>query len=395
MVVKPRQYRISELILPVYLPSLLFTAGEMALIPTIPVMAERLGAGIALAGIIAGLLMVGTVVGDLPAARLVHSIGERRSMIIAAGFGALGIFTAASSASLVQLSLGIFMLGAAAAVFGLARHSFLTATVPLSHRGRALSILGGVFRAGGMLGPLIGAAVISVWSLGAVFWVGVVLCFAAALLLAFSPNDQAITSGSGKFTIFTTFSENRKGLATLGVASALLAGARAARTVGLPLWALHIGLDPAQTSLFLGIAGALDVALFYTSGQIIDRFGRRWVAIPTTAGLGITLLLFFLANDPSTFLTLALLMSLTNGLGSGIIMLIGADLAPPEKRSEFLAVYRLIVDMASAAAPVTISAVTAVAGLSLGLGTVGIAAIFGAALFYRHLPRSRQSAGAN
>lgn len=390
MVAKSAQYRVSGLILPVYLPSLLFTAGEMALIPTIPAMAENMGAGIALAGIIAGLLMAGTVAGDLPAARLVHSLGERQSMIVAALFGAIGILTAASSSSLLQLAAGIFILGAAAAVFGLARHSYLTAVVPLSHRGRALSILGGIFRAGGMLGPLIGAAVISIWSLSAVFWVGVVLCALAALLLGLSPDDRLETAGEGKFTMFQTVRDNRKGLATLGVASALLAAARAARTVGLPLWALHIGLDPAQTSLFLGIAGAVDVALFYTSGQIIDRFGRRWVAIPTTAGLGLTMLLFVLATDANTFLALALLMSLANGLGSGIIMLIGADLAPPKKRSEFLAAFRLIVDLASAAAPITISAITAVSSLSLGLGTIGLAAIWGAALFYRHLPRPSQ-----
>lgn len=390
MVAKSAQYRVSGLILPVYLPSLLFTAGEMALIPTIPAMAENMGAGIALAGIIAGLLMAGTVAGDLPAARLVHSLGERQSMIVAALVGAIGILTAASSSSLLQLAAGIFILGAAAAVFGLARHSYLTAVVPLSHRGRALSILGGIFRAGGMLGPLIGAAVISIWSLSAVFWVGVVLCALAALLLGLSPDDRLETAGEGKFTMFQTVRDNRKGLATLGVASALLAAARAARTVGLPLWALHIGLDPAQTSLFLGIAGAVDVALFYTSGQIIDRFGRRWVAIPTTAGLGLTMLLFVLATDANTFLALALLMSLANGLGSGIIMLIGADLAPPKKRSEFLAAFRLIVDLASAAAPITISAITAVSSLSLGLGTIGLAAIWGTALFYRHLPRPSQ-----
>ncbi|AOY55825.1 hypothetical protein A4Z71_02200 [Candidatus Rhodoluna planktonica] len=390
MVAKSAQYRVSGLILPVYLPSLLFTAGEMALIPTIPAMAESMGAGIALAGIIAGLLMAGTVAGDLPAARLVHSLGERQSMIVAALVGAIGILTAASSSSLLQLAAGIFILGAAAAVFGLARHSYLTAVVPLSHRGRALSILGGIFRAGGMLGPLIGAAAISIWSLSAVFWVGVVLCALAALLLGLSPDDRLETAGEGKFTMFQTVRDNRKGLATLGVASALLAAARAARTVGLPLWALHIGLDPAQTSLVLGIAGAVDVALFYTSGQIIDRFGRRWVAIPTTAGLGLTMLLFVLATDANTFLALALLMSLANGLGSGIIMLIGADLAPPKKRSEFLAAFRLIVDLASAAAPITISAITAVSSLSLGLGTIGLAAIWGTALFYRHLPRPSQ-----
>ena len=65
-----------SIILPAYLPTLLFSIGEGAIIPVIPVVATDRGASLALAGLIAAMLMVGELAGDLPAGWLVARIGE-------------------------------------------------------------------------------------------------------------------------------------------------------------------------------------------------------------------------------------------------------------------------------------------------------------------------------
>ena len=70
-----------SIILPAYLPTLLFSIGEGAIIPVIPVVATDRGASLALAGLIAAMLMVGELAGDLPAGWLVARIGERNAMI--------------------------------------------------------------------------------------------------------------------------------------------------------------------------------------------------------------------------------------------------------------------------------------------------------------------------
>jgi MFS family permease len=178
-----------------------------------------------------------------------------------------------------------------------------------------------------------------------------------------------------------------KKLATLGLAAAIMGALRTARTVGLPLWALHIGLSPATTALYIGIAGALDLALSYTSGQIMDRFGRKWAALPTLLGLSLTFSLLTIATDPTTFLTVALLMSLANGVGSGIILVIGSDLAPRGQRNEFLASYRLLVDTGVAATPVLISGLTALFGLASAMFALSGIGIIGAAIASRYLPK--------
>ncbi|MFM1973989.1 MAG: hypothetical protein RLZZ345_1073, partial [Actinomycetota bacterium] len=52
---------------PVFVPSVLMSIAEYSLLPVIPASASLLGADLATAGLIAGLLMVGILVADLPA----------------------------------------------------------------------------------------------------------------------------------------------------------------------------------------------------------------------------------------------------------------------------------------------------------------------------------------
>jgi MFS family permease len=374
--------------LPVFTPSLLFGIAEGGLLPIIPASAQAMGASLPTAGIILGLVMIGTLFADLPAARLINILGERKAMMSAAAVASVGTLIAAFATSLWVLGLGVFILGASVAVFGLARHSYLTEIVPYSHRARALSILGGVFRAGHFIGPLIGAALIVLIDLQAVYWNAVVFCALAALILVFiKPDRMPDTPATVPGGTWKVARRESKKLATLGVTSAIIGGLRTARLVGLPLWALSIGLPPATIALYMGIAGALDLALAYTSGQIMDRFGRRWSALPTLLGLSLTFSLLTITTDATTFLAVALVMSLANGVGSGIILVIGADLAPKGERNEFLASYRLLVDSGVAAAPLVISGVTALVGLSFAMFTVSGLGIVGALMAYRYLPR--------
>ena len=381
-------FRISSLNFPVFAPSLLFGIAEGSLLPVLPASAQALGASLPTAGLITGLVMVGTLFADIPAAKLINATGERKAMLLAAAVGSIGVLVSLLSTSLWMLGAGMFLLGASVSVFALARHSFLTEAVPYSHRARALSILGGVFRAGHFIGPMIGALLITLISIEAIYWNAVLFCALAALVLVFVKKDQMPdTPLREPGATWKVAKREAKKLATLGVVSAIMGGLRTARIVGLPLWALHIGLSPAVTALYVGIAGSLDLALSYSSGQIMDRFGRRWSALPTLLGLSLTFSLLTIANDATTFLAVALVMSLANGVGSGIILVIGSDLAPKGERNEFLASYRLLVDAGVAATPILISVIAAAFGLASAMFALTGAGVIGAAMAHRYLPR--------
>jgi len=381
-------FKINSLVYPVFLPSFLFAVGEAALIPVIPASAEAFGADLATAGFIAGLGMLGTLFADIPAARIVNYFGERKAMIYAAAVAATGILLAVFATNIVMLSIGILITGACHAIFGLARHGYIAEVVPVEKRGRSLAILGGAFRAGGFVGPLLGALVIATIGVSAVFWLPVIFSLLAGfVLLTTKPGAMADTPPNQGHSIF--FIAKREGykLRTLGLAATTLTIARTARTIGLPLWALYINLPVETAALYIGIAGALDFALFYTSGQVVDRFGRLWAAVPTLAGMAISLFALTFAQDATGFLIAAVALSLSNALGSGLVMVIGADLAPKDARNEFLAFYRLMVDGGIAMTAPAISIMTLMFGLPVALAGVSVITLGGAFGMWKYIPK--------
>jgi len=388
MVPKQSQgFSLASIVLPVLVPSILFSIGEAALLPLIPANAYALGADLPTAGIIAGLVMLGTISADLPAARLVDHVGERVAMIIGTFVGMLGMVMAFFAPNLYLLGFGVLLLGGAAAVFYLARHAWMAEHVPLAFRARALSLLGGTFRAGGFIGPLLSSWVIFASGVKPVFLLAGVFIAASTAVLVVAKTDEAPAKKSASLRgILAVAKKERRALSTIGVGSAILGALRTTRNIGLPLWAIAIAMPNEQTALYIGFAGILDFALFYTSGQIMDRFGRRWAAIPTSIGLGLTHMLVFLAVDANGFLWVALAMALANGLGSGIVLTLGADLAPSHARNEFLASYRLVVDTGLAATPWVLSSLTTAIGLGAAMASFGVLGFVGAGLFAKYIP---------
>lgn len=385
---KTRGNVLRELLLPVFLPSLTFSIGENLLIPLIPAGAERLGANLSTASLIAGMILFGTLVADVPAAKVIRVIGERLGMIYAAIAAAFGLVITVFANNLWIMSLGVLLVGMGASVFALARHTYIAADVPYEFRARALSTLGGVFRAGSLLGPLLGAGLLTFGDFHLIYWAALILCLGAGGLVWFTKKDvKADAANLTKLTTWHITKREWNKLSTIGVAATFLSIARTARMIGLPIWALFIGLDAASTALLVGLAATLDVMLFYTSGQVMDRWGRRAAAVPTMALLGITMFLVPLSHDFNTLLLVGLAMSLANGLGSGLIMTLGADLAPADARGEFLAAFRLMIDGSTAITAPILSLAAVTIGLGFGFGFFGVLSLSGAWIMWKHIPK--------
>jgi MFS family permease len=309
------------------------------------------------------------------------------------------------------LGLGILLVGLATAVFALARHAFMTSFVPQKIRARALSTLGGTFRAGYFVGPFIAAGVIALTgNTAAVFWVDIVGCLGAAvvLLVVTDPSEAlgaarvahtaAVKLDAGRAEVaaeshglFRTIWANREVLTRLGTGAGLIGALRASRQVILPLWAVSIAISDSNTAIIIGIAGALDFGLFYTSGWVMDRWGRLASALPSMIGLGVAHIVlavsFALPDRFVWFVTIAMVMALANGLGSGILMTMGADLADKRNPAPFLGAWRFTGDVGSAAAPLLVSLVTGLATIAVASGLMGLLGLVGAGMLLRYVPR--------
>lgn len=400
----------------IYGPTILFALGEGAVIPLLPVFASQLGADVPTAALVASALVVGQLCGNIPAGWAVARAGERVTMAIGGAVAMAGVAGVALAPNLAVLTASVFVIGFCAAVFGLARHSFMTTRVPLAFRARALSLLGGSFRLGMFVGPFIAAALLAVFGdeHATVWFFGVCLVATVLLvLLAPDPETQPVIGAPGRAAadeaedtgeavtgsiptnartgVFRTMWRHRRVLSRLGLAAASLSAVRSARQVVLPLWGVSIGLDAQTIALVVGISGAIDFALFYASGQVMDRFGRLWAALPAMILMGAGFVALSFTHDLSQaamwFALFAAVLGVGNGLSSGILLTLGADVAPPADPAPFLGSWRTLTDAGGAVAPLIVSALAAVASLPVATAAMGIVGLVGAAAFVRWVPR--------
>lgn len=148
-------FRLRDIALAAYGPSALASIGAGAATPVIVLQARDLGASVATAAFVVALLGLGSLVTSLPAGALVARIGERMALVLAGIVDALAMAGAALSTSVGSLGVAVAVTGGAGTVFLLARQGFVIDAVPVSHRARALSALGGAHRSGLFFGPLI------------------------------------------------------------------------------------------------------------------------------------------------------------------------------------------------------------------------------------------------
>jgi MFS family permease len=375
----------------VFLPTLIFEIGMGALAPMIALSGRGLGASVGMAGLVLALLGVGQILGDVPAGALAARVGDRRAMLIAAGIAVVTLLGCALADNLWELAIGIAATGAVNAVFILARQAYLTEVVPQRLRARALSTLGGMTRVGAFAGPFIGAAVVHGRPVRDIYWLALACAVAAGLVVLLVPDvaDPATANGPRRdpVSVRSVVVRHRRVFLTLGLAVLLVASVRATRQTVLPLWADHLRLSPSTTSVVFGLAGLVDTLTFYPSGKVMDSAGRLWIAVPSMLVLGATQAVLPFTHGLATLAVVAMLMGFGNGIGSGLLMTLGADVAPPETRSQFLGVWRLCSDSGTAAGPLVVSAAAGLGSLATGIETMGVVGILAAIALLRWVPR--------
>lgn len=409
----------------IYGPTVLFSLGEGVLIPLLPILAHGMGANVAVSAAVAAMLVVGQLCGNIPAGWAVARIGERMSMMVGGAAAIAGTLGLVFSPNLGVMTISVFVLGFCAAIFALARQTFMTTRVPLVYRARALSLLGGSFRLGTFVGPFIAAGLLFLFhSEAAAIWfaiaclVGVVVMvlvgqdpehvagaeldrfveppqLTAEEIRAETEDTGEAVSGSIPTTehtgVWRTMWNHRGVLLRLGMAASALSAVRSARQVVLPLWGVSIGLDAQTIALVVGISGAIDFALFYFSGQVMDRYGRLWAALPAMLLMGGGFVALAFTHDGGLsemwFALFSAVLGVGNGLSSGILLTLGADVAPRTDPAPFLGSWRTLTDAGGAVAPLVVSAVTAISTLSLATGVVGLIGLVGAWGFIRWVPR--------
>ncbi|CAN5789556.1 MFS transporter [soil metagenome] len=387
----PPDFSFRKIAIGAYGPTLLFGCGEGAILPVVPLMVRDMGGSVAFAAFVITLISLGSLINNIPASMITMRFGERGAIVGAGIWSALGMALCLFTRNVWLFGLGCFMVGMSQAVYNLARQSYLTDAVPVMYRARALSTLGGMMRIGTFIGPFAAAAAVHAYGVSAAFVVGIVAVIAAAVLGARIPDLEhagARHKGSGQapVTLRSTFNDHRRIYLTLGLGVMLVSAVRASRQAVIPLWADHLMLAPAVTSLIYGLAGGIEMLMFYPAGKVMDLKGRRWIAVPSMLFMGLGMLLMPLTSGFVTLLLAAIAIGFGNGIGAGMNMTLGADNAPTHGRAYFLGVWRFMSDIGGSLGPALLSTL-ATLSLAAGILSTGLLALVAAGLLAHWLPK--------
>jgi len=377
----PGDFRVRSLTGAVYVPSLLFAIGQGAAIPMLPLLALDLGLSVPLAGAIVAARAFGTLLFDVPAGVLVARLGEKPTMLIGTGLLVGAAIGVGAGPSTWMLAVLVVVMGAASSIWHLARLTYAAEVTPPAHRGRVMSMLGGLGRIGSVLGPLAGGAAVEFLGLAAAFYLQAAFAVVAFLTLAVRTEalDHAVAVPP-RLTrhLLRHVAGEKRLMSTVAVVSVVIQVLRSAREAYIPLWGDAIALSAGQIALVFAVMSAAEVVTFYPAGVLSDRLGRKWSAIPCMALLSVGIALVPLTQSLVTLVGAAIVIGIGNGLGAGIQMTLGSDLAPADARAPFLGMWRLGADAGGVAGPSIIAGAASAVGLAFaaflltGVGVAGI-----------------------
>lgn len=358
----------SNLVLAVYVPAALLALGQGLLLTTLPLYAATFDVSYGLISFAVGAAALGTLVTDVPAGALLGRLGLRRAMLIGTSLVAAGTL----GLSLVEhfpLVIGLrIAAGVGTALWGLSRHAFIAMAIPIAARGRAISVFGGINRIGIFGGPVAGGLIATTFGLRAAFVASGAMAVSALVMAFLLVRPEGLPVGGGRQRwrlVREVLKDNGRDLAAAGVAQTLGQMIRSGRQFIIPIYgAERLDLDAAQLGLIMTVAAVVDMSMFIPAGFLMDRFGRKVAAVPSFAIMAAGVALIPFASSSEGLLVAAMIIGFGNGLGSGTMMTLGADLAPRGATGEFLGLWRLIGDGGSFLGPVTVGVIAGAMGLS-------------------------------
>jgi MFS family permease len=264
------------------------------------------------------------------------------------------------------------IIGAADSLWATARE---VAGIDLAHRsqrGRVISGLHGVHTIGAALAPFAGGWLAEAFGFAAAF-AGYAVATALSVPLGFVVPDasvparpeksKAAVKGWSPAAIFQRLQAIkdlyreidpalRPTYCAITFATLVNQSQRVLVQSMLPLYAAYyLHLAPTQIGMLFTVAGVVVFAMIFPAGFLMDRVGRKWCTVPSTA---IPAVIFFLIPMSGSFAQLAALIGvagLAQGLSLGSLATSTYDVVPAHARGRLQALRRTIAELGSGFAP--------------------------------------------
>ena len=358
-----------QLALAVYVPTFLLAFGQGVVLLTMPLYAREFTTSLSLVGIAVAALAFGTMLADLPAGMVLERFGRRPMMLAGTAMVALSGLGLAIAQTMPELIAYRAVGGIGAACWGISRLAFMADVVPVASRGRSLSMFGGLNRIGTFVGPVTGGVIASQLGYRASFLVAAALAVSALAVSAlFAPESRArgTTRARHRWGVLGgVLRRHGKDFAGASAAQVFAQMIRAGRQLIVPLWGAEVlGLGDAAVGTILSLSAVIDMSLFIPAGMLMDRLGRKYASVPSFLVMALGMAMLPLTSGYAGLLAATAVIGFGNGLGSGTMMTLGADLAPPEAAGEFLGLWRLVGDGGQMGGPLLVGSMADLVGFT-------------------------------
>ena len=119
----------------------------------------------------------------------------------------------------------------------------------------------------------------------------------------------------------------------------------------LPLYADEIGMSSSRIGVLFFLMTIGSLVMILPAGFVVDKIGRKWATVPSTAIPGITFLLIPLTGAFGPLAAIAVLMGFSNGLSLGSVATSTYDVVPAAARARLQAARRTIAEVGAITGP--------------------------------------------
>ena len=314
------------------LSSFLFSASFNMLIPELPAYLSSLG-GAEYKGLIIGLFTVTAGISRPFSGKLTDTIGRVPVMAV----GSIVCFVCGFLYPVLTSISGFLFLrllhGFSTGFKPTATAAYIADVIPVNRWGEAMGIHGLCFSTGMAIGPAIGSAITSSFSLNALFYCSSVFALLSIVILMnlkeTLPDKQKFTSSHLKIGRGEIIEKQALPAAIVTFLSYFGYGAIVTL---IPDWSDHLGMG--NKGLFFMTFTIASVSIRIIAGKVSDRYGRVKMLKLSLVILIIALVMIGLAKSPMALLVASVVYGVGSGILSPAVSAWTVDLSNPERRGK-------------------------------------------------------------
>ena len=359
--------RTGQIILSVYVPSVIMGFGQGLIMPTVPELAVAFEVPPGLAAQVVTALLVGRTAFLFPSGYIVDRLGRKQALTIGPLMVVAGALVTALTPWFAVLLGAYALIGAGDCLWSLGRELTAVEQLRPDQRGRVMSTFFGISSVGIALGPVVGGLLTGRAGYRPVF---VLYAALAVIVLALA---VVVTESRARRRVGPAPALRFGGLGEvdppyrptfLVLLFATFAAMLRTTTVHslLPVYAaVTLGLTTADIGFIFGITGLVTLLTIGPAGFLSDQVGRKAATVPAATFAGVAYVAVFLAHDMLGLSIAAVLLGVATGLATGSMTIFTYDIIPEAARGRFQALRRSVGEIGAFAGPIVGAAIASAA----------------------------------